>query len=78
MTSLIRRSWIWWKKIARIIGDFNARVILTLFYFIFLAPFGLAMRFLADPLAIKNKSAPLWGTKSSSEEPLMEQAKKQF
>jgi hypothetical protein len=70
--------WAWWKKIARVIGDFNARVILTIFYFIFLAPFALAVRFLSDPLAIKNKSAPSWGTKSEAEETLMEKAGRQF
>jgi hypothetical protein len=74
----MRKLWVGWKKIARTIGDFNARVILTLFYFIFLAPFALAVRFLSDPLAIKNKSAPSWGGKSPSEEPVMEQARKQF
>jgi hypothetical protein len=78
MASLIRILWVRWKKIARIIGDFNARVILTLFYFIFLAPFALAVRYLSDPLAIKNKSAPSWGIKSQAEEPLTEQAKRQF
>jgi hypothetical protein len=78
MLSFMRKSWKWWKRIARIIGDFNARVILTIFYFIFLAPFALAVRSLSDPLAIKNKSAPLWGTKTPSDEPVMEQARKQF
>ncbi|MGB7293026.1 MAG: hypothetical protein WBD99_12710 [Thermodesulfobacteriota bacterium] len=77
MTSLIRRFWVWWKRVARIIGDFNARVILTLFYFIFLAPFALAIRFLTDPLAIKSKSAPSWGSKPEAEETLMEQARRQ-
>jgi hypothetical protein len=77
MQSLIRRSWKWWKRVARRIGDFNARVILTLFYFIFLAPFALAVRLFTDPLAIKNKSAPSWGSKPEAEETLMEQARKQ-
>jgi len=78
MTPLIRKLWEWWKRVARKIGDFNARVILTLFYFIFLAPFALAIRFLTDPLAIKNKSTPSWGIKSQNEESLLEQARKQF
>jgi hypothetical protein len=78
MPSLIRRSWVWWKRVARKIGDFNARVILTLFYFIFLAPFALAIRFLTDPLAITDKSAPSWGIKSQNEETWLEQARKQF
>ena len=77
MPSFIQRFWVWWKRIARIIGDFNARVILTLFYFIFLAPFALAVRLFTDPLSIKNKSAPSWGIKPEAEDTLMEQARKQ-
>lgn len=73
----MRRLWQGWKRIARKIGDFNARVILTLFYFVFFAPFALAVRLFTDPLAIKNKSAPSWGSKPEAEETLMEQASKQ-
>jgi hypothetical protein len=78
MTSLIRRAWARWKRIARKIGDFQARILLTIFYFIFFAPFALAVRFLSDPLAIKNKSEPSWEMKVPSEEPVMEKARRQF
>ncbi len=50
-----RRLWEGWKKIAQIIGDFNARVILTLFYFILLCPFALMLKLFTDPLEIKKK-----------------------
>ena len=78
MSSTMRRLWQGWKRIAGKIGDFQARILLTIFYFIFFAPFALAVRFLSDPLAIKNKSSPSWGIKSQTEEPLTEQAKRQF
>jgi hypothetical protein len=78
MPSFMRKSWAWWKRIARKIGDFQARILLTIFYFIFFAPFALAVRFLSDPLAIKNKSAPSWGMKAPSDEPVTEQARRQF
>jgi hypothetical protein len=73
----MRRLWQGWKKVARKIGDFNARVILTFFYFIFFSPFALAVRLFTDPLTIKHKSAPSWGSKTQAEETLMEQARKQ-
>jgi hypothetical protein len=73
----MRKSWAWWKRIARKIGDFQARILLTIFYFIFFAPFALAVRFLSDPLAIKNKSAPSWGAKPEAEGTLMERAGRQ-
>jgi hypothetical protein len=50
---MIKRAWEGWKKIARKIGNFQARVILTIFYGVLLMPFGLAARFFSDPLRIK-------------------------
>jgi hypothetical protein len=77
-TSIIRRAWEWWKRVARKIGDFQARILLTVFYFLFFAPFALAIRFLTDPLSIKNNDNPEWEIKSQSEGTTIEQAKRQF
>ena len=76
--SLIRRAWVWWKRVARKIGDFQARILLTVFYFLFFAPFALAIRFLTDPLSIKNNDNPEWEIKSQSEGTTIEQARRQF
>jgi hypothetical protein len=51
--STLKRLWEGWKKIAHVIGNFQARVLLTIFYAIFVLPFGLAARLFADPLRIK-------------------------
>ncbi len=51
----LKRAWEAWKKIARKIGNFQARVILTVFYGVLLMPFGLAARFFSDPLRIKRR-----------------------
>lgn len=50
---LLRRLWEGWKRVGRKIGDFQARVLLTLFYFVLLAPFAVVVRLKADPLGIK-------------------------
>lgn len=63
-----RRLWEGWKKIARKIGDFNARVILTLFYFILLCPFALVLKMFTDPLEIKNKEHVGWHDKENNME----------
>ncbi len=34
-------------------GDFIARVVLSVFYFTVFMPFGLGVRFLSDPLRVK-------------------------
>lgn len=44
MPELFKRAWARWKFIAEKIGSFNARVILTLLYFIVIIPFGLIQR----------------------------------
>ena len=49
-TSLIRRIWEGWKRVGRKIGDFQARVLLTLIYAIALLPFGLIVSLFGDPL----------------------------
>jgi len=49
----LKQAWEAWKKIAHVIGNFQARVLLTVFYAILVLPFGLAARLFADPLRIK-------------------------
>jgi hypothetical protein len=48
-----KRLWHAWKKIAHQIGNFQARVLLTVFYALLLFPFGITARLFFDPLRIK-------------------------
>ena len=50
---LLKSVWGAWKRVARKIGNFQARVLLSVFYSLILAPFALAVRWGGDPLAIK-------------------------
>jgi hypothetical protein len=74
----VRELWAAWKRIARKIGDFQARVLLTVFYFVFLAPFALVMSRTSDPLALKPGTARGWGIRQSDPEYTIEMARKQF
>jgi hypothetical protein len=49
---LLRRAWEAWKRFGRKVGDLQARALLTIFYFVILAPFGLGVR-AADPLGLR-------------------------
>lgn len=51
----LKRAWQAWKRIAHRIGNFQARVLLTLFYAILVFPFGMATRLFSDPLRIKRR-----------------------
>ena len=50
--TLFRRAWEGWKRFGKRVGDFQARLLLSIFYFVILAPFGLGMR-AADPLGLR-------------------------
>jgi len=65
-----------WKRIAQVVGDFVARVLLTAFYFTLFAPFALIVRLRHDPLAIKHVPDARWLARPASDETL-EGARKQ-
>jgi len=50
-----KRLWEAWKRLAHRIGNFQARLLLTLLYAVLILPFGLAVRLFADPLRIKRR-----------------------
>ncbi len=78
MLSVMLNLWEWWKKTAKKIGDFQARIILTIFYFIVLGPFALAIRWGSNPLAIKTRTLQGWHPKANGQGTLMQRATKQF
>jgi hypothetical protein len=51
---MLKRLWEGWKKLAHRIGNFQARVILTVLYFTAILPFGVIARFASDPMRIKH------------------------
>lgn len=50
---VLKLAWKRWLKIAKVIGNFQGQVILTLFYFILVWPFGIGIAFLSDPMNMK-------------------------
>jgi len=75
----LRRIWEGWKKIARKIGDFNARVILTIFYLLLLMPFAILVKAFTDPLEIKKNAKKGWQLREENPDITpMERAVKQF
>ena len=73
-----RSLWELWKRAAKTIGDFQARVLLTLFYFVILAPFALAVRWGSDPLALKAGAPRGWHPRGEETNALLDRATKQF
>ncbi len=67
---LIKDFWRGWKAFGQFLGDWLARVVLTIFYFTILVPFGLGVRLFADPLAIKNRPDQLWRPRATGDQKL--------
>lgn len=58
--SALRRLWKWWRQFAELVGNFQARLLLTALYFVLLAPVALPLRAFRDPLRRRPKGASLW------------------
>jgi hypothetical protein len=52
--------WQRWLSLAHRIGEFQARLLLTLFYFVIVSPFALWVRIMRDPLALRRSGGPRW------------------
>jgi hypothetical protein len=76
MSTALRRLWQGWKRVGKKIGDFQARVLLTLFYFVILAPFALGVRLMADPLGLKQPGG--WHPVTPRNETALQRAGRQF
>jgi hypothetical protein len=57
---VLNRIWAGWKKYGQMIGDFIARLVLTLFYFTIFLPFGVGVRLLGDPLGLRRGEEIKW------------------
>ncbi len=76
--STLQDLWQAWKRIGKKVGDFQARLILTAFYFLILGPFALAIRLASDPLSLKARSPRGWVCRPHVHEAIKERATKQF
>jgi hypothetical protein len=75
---LLRDFWERWKRFGKRIADVQARMLLTLFYYVLLAPFALALRRWGDPLGIKGGSVKGWHTRLPDNGTPKERAARQF
>lgn len=77
MMRFLHRFWEGWKRFGQAVGDFMARVVLTIFYFTIFLPFGLGTRLLSDPLEIKpSEDGPKW-TERKTGDLTLEDARRQ-
>jgi hypothetical protein len=76
VTAAARALWRWWTRVARRIGDVQARILLSLFYYVILGPFALILR-RGDPLAIRPGAPRGWRRRDVAARPVADQARRQ-
>ena len=54
--SLVKKLWLKWNLLALRMGSFQARIFLSIFFFLFVAPFAFMIKIFSDPLRIKDRS----------------------
>jgi hypothetical protein len=65
-----------WKIIAHKIGEFQSRLLLSVFYFVVFAPFAVGIKTFSDPLQIKRFHG--WLTRTDAEENPAESSRRQY
>ncbi len=76
--NLFKKLWHSWKDFSQRMGNFQSRILLSLFFFIFISPFALAVKVFSDPLNLKNNSKKSqWLPKKEIKDEL-EQYRRQF
>jgi hypothetical protein len=72
------RLWVSWKRFGRRVGDVQARLLLTGFYFLVAAPFALGVKLSSDPLSLAPKTPKGWRSRTAPTGSALERARRQF
>lgn len=65
--NFLKTVWRKWRAFGKVMGDFVARIFMTVFYFTIAVPFGLGVRLFKDPLHLKSAQTG-WLTRETREE----------
>lgn len=75
--ALLRLLWEHWKGFAHRFGNFQARLLLLLFYYVVLAPFALVLKLFSDPLRLRRGSGE-WTPRRTREGDALSAARREF
>ena len=77
ITSAASRAWERWKVVAHVIGTFQARVLLSVFYFVVVPPFALIVK-MKDPLGLRRRDRARGWIERPAADTSFESARRQF
>lgn len=73
-----RKVWERWKAIAHVIGDFQSKLLLNVFYFVILGPVAVVRRMCFDRLHLRPGSLSGWIEVSGTKPRSVDDARRQF
>jgi len=76
--NFLKRTWQRWKNFSKRMESFQSRVILSLFFFLFVSPFALAVKIFSDPLKIKPQGGKSYWQPRRELTPDLDHFRKQF
>ena len=74
---ILKKIWKRWVKIAHVIGVFQSKLILTIFYFLILSPAGIIFTLFKDGLGLKKSPKSKWVLKDKQAQTI-EELKEQY
>lgn len=77
-SGLFRNLWYCWKGFSQRMGSFQSRVILSLFFFVIVSPFALAVKVFSDPLRIKHSRGDSYWLEKRTFPSELEEFRRQF
>jgi hypothetical protein len=75
--SMWARAWSAFQRFARRVGDFQARLLLSLFYVLVVGPHALFMKLFADPLGLRTTQSRGWTERSRPEPRTLDEIRRQ-
>ena len=76
--NVFKTIWKYWKNIGHKVGNFQARLILSFFYFVLVFPFAAIVRLGAKPLRLRMSHTSNWLKHEVEPEDVMLRARRQF
>ncbi|NOR14332.1 MAG: hypothetical protein GQ544_01370 [Candidatus Aminicenantes bacterium] len=76
--NIFKKMWQSWNEFSKRMGSFQSRILLSLFYFVFVSPFAIAAKMFSDPLNLKYRRHSSWWTPKNEPKNEVEQFRKQF
>jgi nitrate reductase gamma subunit len=76
--NVFKKRWQSWNEFSKRMGSFQSRILLSLFFFVFVSPFAIAVKMFSDPLHLKYQSRTSWWIPKKEIRNELEEFRRQF